>query len=613
MHPLESEFGQRHGATMPGRLACWAKACPDVVALREKDMGLWREKTWQDYWRNVQAVATRFAAWGLKQEDRIAILCGNRPEWLYADLGIQLLGGMSAGIYETNPAADVLYVVNHSRSRVIVCEDQEQVDKVLECLDDMPSLEHILVVEPRGTLDYEEPRLKHWDAFLEQGLAAVDAERSLRWLETLDPEQPANIVYTSGTTGRPKGALLTHHSALSLVRQQARDINLNASDTVLSYLPLCHVAEKIYTVFLPLTEGLTVHFGESIETVREDVAEVSPTLFLGVPRIWEKMAAGVQVKMLDADPIKRWLYNRCFAVGERLADRSLQGKTAKWDWLKRRVIDLLVFSALRERLGMGRCRFAGSGAAPIAPELLRWLHAIGVPVMEGYGMTELSGLSHFNLPGAVRLGSVGRLIPGVEHRIAEDGELLIRGPCIIKGYLDNPEATAEAIDNEGWLHTGDVGRIDDEGFLWLTGRKKEIMITAGGKNIAPAKIENSLKTSPFIKEVVAIGDAKPFVSALIQIDYDMVGNWAQQRNLPYTSFPDLAAKPEVARLIDDEVRRINDTALARVEQVRKFYLLPKELHQDDEELTATQKVKRKPVMSRYAREIESLYAKKGAA
>ncbi len=608
-HPLDTEFGQRYGNTLPGRLACWAEAHPQVVALREKEMGLWKEVTWATYWRNVQAVAEQFAEWGLGQGDRIAILCGNRPEWLYADLGIQLLGGMSAGVYETNPADDVVYVVNHSQSRAIVCEDQEQVDKVLERLADMPQLEHILVVEPRGTLVYSEPRLSLWKDFLDQGLARIDQLDPLARLAELDPQQPANIVYTSGTTGRPKGALLTHHSALALVRNQAQDLGVSAGDCVLSYLPLCHVAEKIYTLFFALTEGTTVHFGESIETVREDLAEVAPTLFLGVPRIWEKMAATVQVKMLDADPIKRWLFRRCLAIGESIAEQRLSGRLSAGEKLKGWLVDRLVFAALRERLGLGRCRYAGSGAAPIAPELLSWLHAIGIPVTEGYGMTELSGLSHYNRPGAMRLGSVGQPIKGVEHRIADDGELLVRCESIIKGYLDNPEATAEAIDTEGWLHTGDIGEIDADDYLWLTGRKKEIMITAGGKNIAPAKIENALKTSPFIKEVVSIGDARPFVAALIQIDYDMVGNWAQQRNLAYTSFPDLAAKPDVIKLIDAEILRINEQALARVEQVRKFKLLPKELHQDDDELTATQKVRRKNVMARYAGMIEALYSK----
>ncbi len=609
-HPLDTDFGQKYGNTLPGRLATFAHAWPNRIALREKDMGLWQEYSWQDYWTNVRATAEQFASWGLGKGDRVAILSGNCPEWLYADLGIQLLNGMSAGVYETNPAEDVVYVVNHSNSRAIVCEDQEQVDKVLERIDDMQQLEHILVIDPRGTLDYNEPRLKHWDEFLEQGKALLAGKNETERLDNLDPTLPANIVYTSGTTGQPKGALLTHASALSKVRDLAEELGVTEKDSVLSYLPLCHVAEKIYTVFTPLSEGVVVHFGESIDTIREDLADVAPTNFLGVPRIWEKMNATVAVRMQDASFIKRQLYQRCLAIGMKLATKRLESGLTTTDKIKRWLIDRLVFAALRERLGLGRCRVAGSGAAPVAPELLLWFHAIGVNVLEGYGMTELSGLSHINFPDREKLGSVGQAIGGIEHRIAEDGELLIRGPMIIAGYLDNPEATAEAIDKDGWLHTGDIGVIDEEGYLTLTGRKKEIMITAGGKNLAPAKIENAMKTSPYIKEVIAIGDARPFVSALIQIDYDMVGNWAQTQKIPYTSFPDLAANPAVIKLIDAEVLRINEQSLARVEQVRKFKLLPKELHQDDNELTATQKVRRKPVFDRYADLIESIYQKK---
>ncbi len=612
-HPLDTEFGQRFGDTVPGRLACWAQAHPKQIAMREKDRGLWQETSWAEYWRTVQAVAEQFSAWGLGAGDRLAILCGNRPQWLYADLGIQLIGGMSAGVYETNPAEDVVYVVNHSHCRAIVCEDQEQLDKVLERLTEMPQLEHILIVEARGTLDYDCAKITAWSDFVAAGRERLAGMDPTARLAALDPEQAANIVYTSGTTGQPKGAILTHRSALSLVRDVAAEMNISDRDTVLSYLPLCHVAEKIYTVFLPLTEGVVVHFGESIDTVREDLAAVAPTMFLGVPRIWEKMASTVQVKIQDADPLKRWLFQRCLAIREPIAERELQGQPKAGDAIWRWLTDRLVFAALRERLGLGRCSGPFSGAAPIAPELLRWLTAIGVPVTEGFGMTELSGISHYNRIGRVRLGSVGEPVKGVETKIADDGEILIRGPNIIQGYLDNPEATAEAIDSDGWLHTGDVGRVDADNYLWLTGRKKEIMITAGGKNLAPAKIENALKTSPYIKEAVSIGDARPFVSALIQIDYDMVGNWATQQRIPYTSFPDLAANPEVLKLIDAELRRINEASLARVEQVRKFHLLSKELHQDDDELTATQKVRRQVIFKKYAELIDGLYAKKAVA
>ena len=608
---LDTPLAQRIGHTLPGRLACHAALHPDAVALREKRFGLWRPVSWAQYWEAVQAVAAQFSAWGLGADDRVAILCGNRPEWLYADLAIQLLGGMSAGIYETNPPADVAYVVNHARARTIICEDQEQVDKVLACLDEMPQLEHIVVVDPRGTLNYGEFRLLHFSEMLAQGrerIAALDAQTRL---EALPADAPAMIIYTSGTTGQPKGALLSSRSAMAMIPGVAGDLGFAPDDCVLSYLPLCHVAEKIYTIFTPLTLGGVVHFGESIDTVQADLAEVAPSVFLGVPRIWEKMHSAIAVRMENASPIKRGLYRWALARGQRLAPREQAGTASPADRLLRRLIDLLVFGALRERIGLNRCRVAFSGAAPVAPELLEWFAAIGLPILEGYGMTETSGITHYNRPGRIRLGSVGEPARGVECTLAEDGEIRVRGPNIFLGYLDNPEATAEAIDADGWLATGDVGQIDDAGCLTITGRKKEILITAGGKNLSPARIENALKTSPYIKEAVAIGDARKFVGALVQIDAEMVGHWATKQRIAFTSFGDLAGRDEVRTLVRGEIDRAN-AGLAQVEQVRGFALLSAELNQDLGELTATQKVRRKVVLERHADLVDSIYAGKKA-
>ena len=604
--PLQTEFAAQHAQSLPGRLACFAREWPSRTALREKHRGLWRPISWAAYWNSVCATAAQFEAWGLGAGDRVAILSGNRPEWLYADLAIQMLGGLSAGVYETSPEKDAAYVINHSRARVAVCEDQEQVDKVLACLDQLPTLEHIVVIDPRGTHSYTEFRLSDWDDLLRVGSERFHEFDALGHLAALKGEAAAMIIYTSGTTGQPKGALLSHHGALATVPGVAAELGLSGDDSVLSYLPLCHVAEKIYTIFTPLTVGSVVHFGESIDTVRDDLAEVAPTAFLGVPRIWEKLNAGIAVKMQDASWLKRTLYQHCLRSGEALARRQLSGQPQAGDGLRRALIDRLVFAALRERIGLNRCRLAFSGAAPVAPELLAWFTAIGVTVVEGYGLTESSGISHYNRPDRIRLGTVGQPAEDVECRIAEDGEILVRGACVFMGYLDNDEATREAIDAEGWLHTGDVGSVDEDGYLTITGRKKEIMITAGGKNLSPAKIENTLKTSPYIKEVVAIGDTRAYVSALIQIDGDMVGNWATQRRLPYTSFSDLSAQAEVRKLIQGEVDRLNGE-LARVEQVRRFALLSRELNQDDGELTATQKVRRKNVLARYAEQVEGLY------
>ena len=614
-HPIHSDDARRWGHTLPGRVLLFARHWPERVALREKYRGLWREYRWRDYLAECLGFAEALKADGVGEDGRVAIISDNRPEWLFADIGTQFNGAVAAGIYATNPAADVAYVLNHCRAAVVVCEDQEQVDKVIDSPEPLPYLKRIVVIEAEGTAGYEDPRLVRWDDFLSAGREAakartddsVDAQ-----VEALDAGRPSVLVYTSGTTARPKGALLTPAAMLSLSTTYLEELDGRDDDTLLSYLPLCHVAEKIFSQFTPLTTGAVVHFGESLDTVRQDLVEVSPTVFLGVPRIWEKVSAGVDVGIRNTTPLKRRLYQWAVGVGRRHFEARQAGAVGAGLRLQHRLADWLVLRALRERLGMGRCRLAVSGAAPIAPELITWYHHIGVAIMEGWGLSESCGISHLNRPQAFRLGSVGRPAGGVECRLADDGEVLIRGPHLFTGYLDNAEATAEAIDDDGWLHTGDIGTIDEDGYLFITGRKKEILITAGGKNLSPNKIENALKTSPYIKEAASVGDGKPFVSALIQIEPDLVGDWAGRRGVNYTSFEDLAARPEVVKLIDGEVRKANEQ-LARVEQVRAFRLLPKELHQDDGEVTATQKLKRRVVYEKFAELIDEIYASKEAS
>ena len=606
-HPIFSEQAKRLGHSLPGRVAVFAQHWPDRCAIREKWRGLWRETTWSEYLHRCLGFAEALKLKGVGPGDRVAIISDNRPEWLYADIGTQCLGAIAAGVYTTNPAEDVVWTLNHCRARVVVCEDQEQVDKIVDSAEALPHLQHIVVIETAGTGSYEDPRLSRWEDFCRPGLEAaakLSAQEIEQQLEALDAEQDSILIYTSGTTAKPKGVLLSARACLSLSTVYLDELGGDEHDTLLSYLPLCHVAEKIFTEFTPLTTGAIVHFGESLDTVRQDLVQVSPSIFLGVPRIWEKLHAGVEVAIRNTTPLKRRLFYWAMAQGRAHFEA---GKRAGFALkAKRMLADWLVLRALRERLGLGRCRQPVSGAAPIAPELLQWFHWIGVPILEGWGMSETCGISHINRPDAFRLGTVGQASPGVECRLTEDGEVLVRGPQLFSGYLDNPEATAEALDEDGWLHTGDLGTVDEDGYLKIVGRKKEILITAGGKNLSPAKIENTLKTSPYIKEVAAVGDAKPFISALIQIDGDMVGDWASRRGLAYTSFEDLSGKPEVVKLIDDELRRLNEQ-LARVEQVRSFRLLPKELHQDDGEVTATQKLKRNVVYAKFAGLIDEMY------
>ena len=384
------------------------------------------------------------------------------------------------------------YVLSHSRSRVLFCEDQEQVDKAIEIADRTPSVERVVVFDPRGTRGYDDPRLETWSVFLEAGFDA--AARSPGWfdaqLAARDPDAPAMVVYTSGTTGRPKGAMITQANVMGIGDGVNAHFGVTHTDTLLSYLPLCHVAEKIFSLFMPPSAGCVVHFGESIDTIRQDLREVSPTVFLGVPRIWEKMQASVTLKMKDASWLKRTLFDVFARRGSAIAARRRAGRMRWWDRIVWRIGDLLIYRPLQERLGLRRCWLPVTGAAPISPDLIRWFHSLGIRVIEGYGQTECAGVCHLNHPDRASIGTVGRPIPGVACHIADDGEILVRGPNVFSGYLHDAATTRETIDDEGWLHTGDLGAIDDDGAR-ITGRKKEIIITAGGKNLSPEKIEKS--------------------------------------------------------------------------------------------------------------------------
>ncbi|MGM0557865.1 MAG: AMP-dependent synthetase/ligase [Myxococcota bacterium] len=594
--------------TLPGRLREFARSRPDAPALREKQLGIWQQISWQTYYENCAAVGRMLWHLGIRRGDHISILSDNRPEWLYADIGAQGIQARSAGIYQTNPAEDVAYILNDSNSKIIFCEDQEQVDKAIEVKDDTEQVRHVIVFDPRGTRDYSDRRIMTFSDFVAKGreLLSDDPEWFDRKVDELDPDDVSMIIYTSGTTGPPKGAMISSRNALQTGREIIPMLGVTEDDTILSYLPLCHVAEKIFTLFMPLTAGCTVHFGESVYTVQSDLKEVSPTVFLGVPRIWEKVHAGVTLKMKDSSWLKRKTFDFWHARGERIAENRRHGKETIIDKVIFFFAWLFVFRALRERIGLARCRVPVTGAAPVSEHLIEWFHAIGVDILEGYGQTECAGVSHINRPQNVKLGTVGQTLPGIECRIDDDGEILVRGPNVFKGYLNKDEATEETITDEGWLRTGDIGEVDADGFLSITGRKKQIIITAGGKNLSPEKIENALKTSPYIKEAVAIGDQRKFISALVQIDGDSVGDWASRRGIAYTSFEDLTEKEEVVELINKEVKKANEK-LARVEQVREVRLFPKELHQDDGEVTATQKVKRSAVMEKYEDLIEDMY------
>jgi long-chain acyl-CoA synthetase len=602
--------------TTVSRVRRWAEQMPDRVALREKFLGVWRDITWAEYWETVQDVAHGLMALGVEPGDRVAIQSENRPEWLFADLGAVACRAMSMGLYPTNPPAEVRYLLADSGSKVLIAEDQEQVDKALAVKDEVPGLTRIVYIEPRGVRAYDDPLLMSWEEFITVGRQHRDANpgRIERHMAEADPDDIATLIYTSGTTGPPKGAMLTVRNvdfAIKALVSEGGFYNPPAgpNDVTLSYLPLSHVAERIATEWVNAEAGTTVYFAESIETVQQDLKEVQPTLFFAVPRIWEKIHAGIEIKMASASWIKRASYRLWMKVAARIADGLVSNEghhtpaTRFLYWMGYPFL----FRALRDRIGLRHCRVAGSGAAPIAPEVLKWFFGIGVIIYEIYGMTENSAVATSNKPGRVKLGTVGEAHPGVELAIDEEtGEILTRHPGVFNGYWRKPDKTAEVLDPDGWLHTGDVGEWVDGTHVRIVDRIKDIIITAGGKNISPSEIENVLKFSPFIKEAVVIGDRRPYLSALIGIEFDTVGEWAQRRGLPYTTYRDLSEKPEVLKLIQGEIDRAN-TQFARVENVRKFRMIPKELDHEDGELTATQKVKRAAFAGMFEDLIESMY------
>ncbi|MBW3661993.1 MAG: AMP-binding protein [Actinobacteria bacterium] len=603
-------------ASVPGRIREWARRTPDKVALREKRFGIWQDITWASYWDTVALVAHGLAALGVERGDRVAVHSENRPEWLYADVGTVAAGAITIGLYPTNPPVEVEYLLRDSGAKVLFAEDQEQVDKALAVRGNLPDLEHIVYFEPRGVREYDDPELLFWGDFLERARDHRDQHPDLidLSLAQLEADDLVTLIYTSGTTGPPKGAMLTVANVEFAITKLVTEGGFfyppaNESDVTLSYLPLCHVAERISTEWYNAEAGTTVHFAESIDTVTTNLREVQPTLFFAVPRIWEKIHAGIQIRMAGASWLKRANFAFWMRVAEGIGDDMVANGGAHTPWSRIRywVGYPFLYRALRDRIGLRKCRVAGSGAAPIAPEILKWFFGIGVPIYEIYGMTENAAVATSNRPGRVKLGTVGEAHPGIEVRLDEEtGEIQTRHPAVFRGYWNKPDKTEEAFTEDGFLRTGDVGEWVDGTHLRIVDRMKDIIITAGGKNISPSEIENSLKTSPFVREAVVIGDRQPYLVALIGLELDTVGEWAQRKRIPYTTYRDLSEKPEVLRLVQGVVRDTNER-FARVENVRKFRMITKELDHEDGELTATQKVKRAAIADMFGDLVEDMY------
>ena len=594
------------GLTLPQRLRHWAQVRPDAVALRQKDFGIWEAYTWRQYEAQARAFGLGLTADGLAAGGHVAILSENRKEWVFAQLGANMVGAVAVGIYPTSPAPEVEYLLQAADADVVVCEDQEQLDKVLEVRERLPRLQRLVVMDPRGLRHYRVPGLSTFDEVVARGQAMEPQQPGLvaQRLAAQSLHDTALMIFTSGSTGRPKAAMLSYGNVNAMAAGADEVYRCTVHDSVVSYLPLCHVAEQIYTVNLPLHAGLVVNFAESLRTVQGDLREIAPTLFLGVPRIWEKLHASIEIKIRETAGVRGRLYRRALAAVAPLVELP-RGRWSLVQRLRFALWHVLVLRALNNFIGLRKCRLALSGAAPIAPDMLRFFRCLGVPIREGYGMTETAGVATVQRSAASPVGTVGEAVPGVELRIADDGELLVRGPTVFKGYYRNEAATREAIDAEGWLHTGDVAEaVGHE--VRIVDRKKDIMITAGGKNITPSEIENALRFSAYVKEAIIVADQRAFVAALIQIDFDTVGPWAEEQGLAYTHFRSLTEHPRVRELVQAEVDRVN-ARMPLVQQVRKFHLLTKELDHDDGEVTATLKIKRKSIAEKYSVAIEALY------
>jgi long-chain acyl-CoA synthetase len=553
-------------------------------------------------------VADRLVDLGLKRGDKVAIVGDNRPEWVFAELAALAAGGVPLGIYQDSNLTEVAYVIDHCDATVVVAEDQEQVDKILEMLDRLPKVRHVVYTDPRGLRKYEHPALLSFEAVEEKGRALAKERPGLYEANVAQgsADDVAIICYTSGTTGSPKGAMLSFRNLLGMALALDEVDPKLREDEFVSFLPLAWIGEQMMSLSAALAKGFTVNFPEEPDTVTENIREIGPNVMFAPPRVWESLNSTVQVKIMDTTPFKRFMYERCMPIGRRVADLRFAKKPVP---LGLRVLygmaHVLLFRALKDRLGMSHLRSASTGGAALGPDVFRFFHAMGVPLKQIYGQTEISGISCIHRDDDIAFHSVGRPIPGTDVRIAENGEILSRSPSVFLGYYKNEEATRTTLE-DGWLHSGDAGYMSEEGHLVVIDRLKDVMKLADGTQFSPQFIENRLKFSPYVKEAVVVGKDRPYLTAMLCIDMGVVGKWAEKNKLSYTTYTDLSAKPEVYDLVQREVDEVNET-LPAAARIRKFVLLYKELDADDEELTRTRKVRRGFVEERYRVVIEALY------
>jgi long-chain acyl-CoA synthetase len=598
--------------TFPKLLVRNARRHPARAALREKDLGIWQTTTWAEYLDAVRELATGFRALGLARGDKVAIVGGNRPEWVMSELAAQAMGAASVGVYQDSTLTEVAYVIDHCDAAIVVAEDQEQVDKILDMMDRLPKVRAVVYTDPRGLRGYRHPALTSFEAVREKGRALLAQEPRVFDEEVAKgkAEDLAIISYTSGTTGFPKGAMLSFRNLLAMALALHEVDPKREGDEFVSFLPLAWIGEQMMCLSSALALGFTVSFPEEPETVTENIREIGPHVMFAPPRVWEGMVSSVQVRIMDTTPFKRLMYERLMPVGYRVADLRFARKPVPPLW---RVLawlaHVLLFRALKDRLGLSRLRSASTGGAALGPDVFRFFHAIGVPLKQIYGQTEISGISCVHREGDIRFHTVGQPIPGTELEISEAGEILSRSPAVFVGYYKNDAATADALRG-GWLHSGDAGHLDD-GHLVVIDRVKDVMRLADGTQFSPQFIENRLKFSPYVKEAVVVGKDRPYLAALVCIDMAIVGKWAEKQKIGYTTYTDLSSRREVYDLVEREVAQVNET-LPAAARVQKFVLLYKELDADDDELTRTRKVKRNVVEERYGDVIAAVYGEREA-
>jgi long-chain acyl-CoA synthetase len=581
----------------------------DKVAMREKDRGIWKAYTWQDYGDNAREIGLGLIALGLQPGGCAAILSDNNKEWLFCDLAVLCAAGISTGIYPTDAPTQVEYLVNDCKAKFLFVENEEQLDKILAVRERTPSLLKIVVFDMEGLRDFQDPQVMSLSELRDLG-REYGREHPEVWEQRIaipKAHDVAIIVYTSGTTGPSKGALLSHRNIIFQGGAFERiDLKILETDEALNFLPLCHVAERLGGCYNHIASMHVVNFAEAPDTVPQNLREVAPHIFLAVPRVWEKLYSGVTISLKEGTALGRFAYKAAIAVGRKASEYELQGRGVPLAVQAARALgDWLVLKNIRVVMGLNRIRYAATGAAPISPDLISWYWALGIRMYEVYGQTENAGLATSNIPGRIKVGTIGIAAPGTEVKLSDQGEILLRGPHIFKGYLNKPEKTQEAL-RDGWLHTGDVGKVDADGFIRITDRMKDIIITAGGKNVTPSEIENQLKFSPYISDAIIIGDKRSYLTCLVMIDQENVVKFAQDNDVPFTNYASLCRAPQVVDLIGNEVEAVNKK-FARVETIKKYKLIDQLLTAEDEELTPTMKLKRGLVEKKYGGLIDEMY------